>query len=161
MTFRRSKNLAGLGIAAVGFATFLFGAAGAADSQLGYAVVPTTTIYPGEEISAARIEELEVTNPNLRGDYARSASEVIGLVAKRTLLPGRTISVSTLRDPYAMTRGSTVRLVFTYGAMVISASGTPLADASVGDVIKARNLDSGVIISGTVMADGTLHVVAK
>ncbi|MGC3970575.1 MAG: flagella basal body P-ring formation protein FlgA [Pirellulales bacterium] len=30
-----------------------------------------------------------------------------------------------------------------------------------GDVIRVRNLDSGVIVSGTVMADGTVEVMKK
>ena len=129
--------------------------------SLGTAVVPSDIIYPGQEISGDRIQVVEVTNPNLSGDYARTSNEVIGMIAKSTLLPGRTIPVSALRVPFAMTRGSTVRLTFTLGSMTISAAGSPLTDAAVGDVIRARNLDSGVIVSGTVMADGTIHVVAK
>lgn len=140
----------------------LFGPALAlAGGSLGTAVVPSAIIYPGQEISGDRIQTVEVTNPNLKGDYARTSAEVVGLIAKSTLLPGRTIPVSALREPFAMTRGSTVRLTVTIGSLTISAAGSPLTDAAVGDVIRARNLDSGVIVSGTVMADGTIHVVAK
>lgn len=161
MTFRRNVELARLAIAVAGFAAALLGVTQPAAAQMGFAVVPTAIIYPGEVISRSRVEEVEVTNPNLAGDYARSIDEVDGLVSKKTLLPGRTISVSALRAPFAMTRGATVRLTFSIGNMTISAAGTPLADGSVGDVIRARNLDSGVIVSGTVMDDGTIHVVAK
>lgn len=148
--------------AAILAAKTLFGPALAfAAGSLGTAVVPSAIIYPGQEISGDRIQVVEVTNPNLTGDYARTSAEVVGLIAKSTLLPGRTIPVSSLRQPFAMTRGSTVRLTFSIGNMTISAAGSPLVDAAVGDVIRARNLDSGVIVSGTVMADGTIHVVAK
>jgi flagella basal body P-ring formation protein FlgA len=139
----------------------MFAPACAWAEDLGTAVIPVSIIYPGEEISAARIQVVEVTNPNLAGDYAHRADQVVGLVARSTLLPGRTIPISSLREPFAMTRGSTVRLTFTIGNLTISAAGSPLVDAAVGDVIRARNLDSGVIVSGTVMADGTIHVVAK
>ena len=71
------------------------------------------------------------------------------------------ILVSALRQPFAVSRGTTVQLVFDGGALVLRAAGTPLQDASVGELIKVRNKDSGVIVSGTVMADGTVHVVAK
>ncbi|GGD99373.1 flagella basal body P-ring formation protein FlgA [Rhizobium sp. BK591] len=128
---------------------------------MGYAVVPTTIIYPGDILSASQLQEVEVTNPNLAGDYAKSVSQVEGMVSKRTLLPGRTISVSALREAYTVTRGSSIRLVFTLGAMTISAAGTPLEDGSTGQVVRARNMDSGVIVSGTVLADGTVHVRAK
>ncbi|MBB2752765.1 UNVERIFIED_ORG: flagella basal body P-ring formation protein FlgA [Rhizobium aethiopicum] len=128
---------------------------------MGYAVVPTTIIYPGDTLSASQLQEVEVTNPNLAGDFAKSISQVEGLVSKRTLLPGRTISVSGLREPYTVTRGSSIRLVFSLGAMTISAAGSPLEDGSTGQLIRARNMDSGVIVSGTVLADGTVHVRAK
>ncbi|MBB3649486.1 flagella basal body P-ring formation protein FlgA [Rhizobium leguminosarum] len=128
---------------------------------MGYAVVPTTIIYPGDTLSASQLQEVEVTNPNLSGDFAKTISQVEGLVSKRTLLPGRTISVSGLREPYTVTRGSSIRLVFSLGAMTISAAGSPLEDGATGQLIRARNMDSGVIVSGTVLADGTVHVRAK
>ena len=102
-----------------------------------------------------------MTNPNLAGGYARTREEVVGMVAKRTLLPGRTIPVHGLREAFAVKRGTGVRLTFAIGNMLISASGTPLTDASVGEVVKVRNIDSGSIVSGTVMADGTVQVMAK
>ena len=125
------------------------------------AVVPKRIIYPGEEIDASQLEEVEVTNPNIVKGYVDDITAVSGMVSKRTLLPGRVILVSALRQPFAVSRGTTVQLVFDGGALVLRAAGTPLQDASVGELIKVRNKDSGVIVSGTVMADGTVHVVAK
>ena len=64
-------------------------------------------------------------------------------------------------DPYAVERGKAVRIVFTNGPLTITAGGAPLENAAVGDLIRVRNTDSGIIVSGTVMEDGTIHVVAK
>ncbi|WP_455273472.1 flagellar basal body P-ring formation chaperone FlgA [Rhizobium herbae] len=125
------------------------------------AVIPTETIYPGEIIDAHRLEEVEVTNPALTGDYAVSTEQVTGKVTSRTLLQGRVILVSALREPYAVERGKAVRIVFTNGPLTITAGGAPLENAVVGDLIRVRNTDSGIIVSGTVMDDGTIHVVAK
>ncbi|MGO7544074.1 flagella basal body P-ring formation protein FlgA, partial [Rhizobium ruizarguesonis] len=47
------------------------------------------------------------------------------------------------------------------GAMTVFAAGTPLEDGAAGQFVRARNIDSGVIVSGTVLADGTVHVRAK
>lgn len=132
-----------------------------ASGEARYAVVPKRTIYPGEQLDAAQLEEVEVTNPNITPGYAEEIAAVSGLITKKTLLAGRIIPVSSLREPFAVSRGKTVRLVFQNGPLTISASGTPLEDASVGDLIKVRNMDSGVIVSGTVMGDHTVHVVAK
>lgn len=134
---------------------------GQANAEMGHAVVPRQIIYPGQEIDAAQLQEVEVTNPNLAGGYASGVDQVAGKVSSRTLLPGRTIQISALREPYAVKRGAPVRLTFSIGNMLISASGTPLDNAAVGEVIKVRNLDSGVTVSGTVMADGTVQVMAK
>lgn len=161
MMFRRKREMTGRALIVAALVAPLFGTAASASTERGYAVVPTAIIYPGETVTAARLEEVPVTNPNLSGDYARTVGEVVGLISTRTLLPGRTISVSSLREPFAVTRGSNIRLTFTIGNMTISAAGTPMVDASIGDVIRVRNLDSGTIVSGTVMADGTIQVVAK
>ncbi|MBB3592505.1 flagella basal body P-ring formation protein FlgA [Rhizobium sp. BK529] len=160
MTFRQAGYVQGwVAAATIVIAGMVMPAA--AEAGMGYAVVPTTIIYPGDTISSSQLQEVEVTNPNLAGDYAKSVSQVEGLVSKRTLLPGRTISVSALREPYTVTRGSNIRLVFQLGQMTISAAGTPLEDGATGQLIRARNMDSGVIVSGTVLADGTVHVRAK
>ncbi|WP_275788861.1 flagellar basal body P-ring formation chaperone FlgA [Pararhizobium gei] len=135
--------------------------AGQAFAENPMAVIPTQTIYPGEIVDIKRLEEVEVTNPALTGDYATSTKQVVGKVTSRTLLAGRVILVSALREPYTVERGKAVRIVFTNGPLTITAGGAPLENAAVGDLIRVRNTDSGIIVSGTVMDDGTIHVVAK
>ncbi|KQV41803.1 flagellar biosynthesis protein FlgA [Rhizobium sp. Root73] len=173
MTFRRTANLPRLkavatcgnlilrvlGVTGVMCAGLLSSQPVLAERRM--AVIPTQTIYPGEVIDAHRLEEVEVTNPALTGDYAVSADQVTGKVTSRTLLQGRVILVSALREPYAVERGKAVRIVFSNGPLTITAGGAPLENAAVGDLIRVRNTDSGIIVSGTVMDDGTIHVVAK
>lgn len=126
-----------------------------------FAVVPTDIIYPGEAIADNKLQLVKVTNPNLGGGYAETLSEVTGMLSTKTLLPGRTIPLTSLKRPYAVTRGSKLRLVVSIGNLTISAGGSPMDDANIGDVIRVRNLDSGQIVNGTVMADGTVQVMAK
>lgn len=158
MRFRRKFGHA-LRAMALAVAAMALGAGSALAQNT--AVIPKQVIYPGETIASEQVDVVAVTNPNLAGGYARTKDEVVGMVAKRTLLPGRTIPVHGLREAFAVKRGSSVRLTFSIGTMLISASGTPLTDASVGEVVKVRNIDSGSIVSGTVMADGTVQVMAK
>mgnify|MGYP000008093747 CR=1 FL=1 len=133
----------------------------AAAGEFGSAIVPVTIIYPGQQIEGGQIHTVDVTNPNLMEGYAREASEVEGMITTKTLLPGRTIMISALRKPYTVKRGDKIVLVYDNGGLRITASGTPLADALTGDLIKVRNTDTGVILSGTVMADGTILVAQK
>ncbi|MCA1489373.1 flagellar basal body P-ring formation chaperone FlgA [Sinorhizobium alkalisoli] len=168
MTFRQSAARAAIAsgavlraqaIGLVAIAAFLSPALAAGERPT--AVIPTQTIYPGETLEAGMLEVVDVTNPDITDGYARSLDEVEGKVTKRTLLPGRVILASALREQHAVERGSKALLVFSKGGLTITATGSPLQDAAVGDLIRARNVDTGVIVSGTVMADGTIHVVAK
>ncbi len=131
-----------------------------AAGQPGFAVVPVQTIYPGQTISAGQLEEVEVTNPNLAGDYAQSISQVDGKISTRTLLPGRVIYVSGLHEPYLVARGTQILLVYADNGLRLSVTGIPLKDGSVGEMIQVRNADTGVTVAGTVMADGTVQVVS-
>lgn len=131
-----------------------------ADS-FGRAVVPSSVINVGEILNESKLKELDVTNSNLRGDYARSIKDVVGFVTRRILLPDRIIPMSALHRPYLITRGSKVRVVFAQKNMTISTAGIALSDASVGDVISVKNSDTGVIVSGNVMNDSTVSVTSK
>lgn len=130
-------------------------------SQQGHAVIPTGTIFPGDVITRERVIEVEVTNPNLAPGYAESIAAVVGKVSKRTLVAGRTIPVGDLRDPYAIQRGATIRITYSVGGMNLSASGTAVEDGMAGEVVRVRNRDTGVTVSGTAMQDGTVEVFEK
>ncbi|RYE55019.1 MAG: flagellar basal body P-ring formation protein FlgA [Rhizobiaceae bacterium] len=161
MTFGRaiSHALKRAAMAALVLAPFAVTAAHA--ETLGYAVVPTQIIYPGEEIDPKRLQTVEVTNKNLAQGYAQDIGEVQGLITTRTLLPGRTIMVGALRQPYSVKRGDKILLVYDNAGLRITAAGTPLADGTTGALIQVRNTDTGVILSGTVMPDRSVLVVQK
>lgn len=125
------------------------------------AVVPTRIIYPGEALDPATLQEVEVTNPNLAGNYARQISQVAGKITDRTLLPGRTIIVDNLREPYAVKRGNAVKIIYSSDGLTISTFGTPMEDAGVGEIVKVRNTESGITVSGTVMQDGSIKVLSE
>ena len=135
--------------------------AGQAYAEGTTAVVPTRIIYPGEAIDPSALEEVGVTNPNLVGNYAHHIAEVTGRITDRTLLPGRTIIVDFLRDPYAVKRGASVKMIYSDSGLTISATGSPMEDGGVGQVVKVRNVESGVTVSGTVMADGSIKVLSQ
>ena len=159
--FGQAVSIAIRGAALAALVPAVFAASAARAETLGYAVVPTQIIYPGEEIDAKRLERVEVTNKNLAQGYARDIGEVQGLVTTRTLLPGRTIMVGALKQPSAIKRGDKILLVYDNGVLRITASGTPLAEGAIGELIQVRNTDTGVILSGTIMPDRSVLVVQK
>ena len=50
--------------------------------------------------------------------------------------------------------------MFVAGALTISATAVTLQPGAAGDFVKVRNIDSGKVFSGTVMADGSIRVGA-
>ena len=122
-------------------------------------VVPSQIIYPGQTIGNAGFQEKFFTiKASAAGHYVMSVDQLVGKVARKTLLPGQPILVTAVNEPNLIQRGVPVALVYNTGALVITAKGIPMEAGRAGDFIKVRNVDSGIIISGTILADGTVQV---
>lgn len=140
---------------------FLFGLAVSMASAQPTAVVPLNVIYPGEKISTDKVKLVDVVNPNLRPGYAKIFAEVEGLVTTKTLLPGRTIPVKALREAYLVERGKTVSLVYAANGMILTAQAIALQNGALGEMIQARNVDSGLTVTGTIMEDGSIRATLR
>lgn len=124
-------------------------------------MVPTRVIYPGEMVTTADVQAVALQRSTAGlPPIVYDRIEVEGRVARRTLLPGRLIALSSLREAYAVEAGKPVQVQFVQGSLTISAVAVPLQPGSAGDLIRVRNIDSGVVFSGIVMADGTVRVGA-
>ena len=132
----------------------------AAAEELG--VIPTHIIYPGETIAADSLQMARV-RPGKPSTivFAHEPDELVGKVAKRTLLPGRFVPLTSVRDAYLVAQGAAVQAMFVEGGLTISMTAVTLEPGSAGDVVKVRNVDSGAVFSATVMADGTVRVGAS
>lgn len=121
--------------------------------------VPTTTIYPGEIIDDTMITDRTVQPAQVgRLMIVPDRSELIGKVARRTLLPGRPVPSVAVAEPDLVPRSAPIEIVFQEGGLTILAQAMTLEAGSAGDVIRVRNMDSGLIINATVQADGTVRV---
>jgi flagella basal body P-ring formation protein FlgA len=124
--------------------------------------VPRGTIYPGDVIEdGALYGRLFIAHTVTRSSVFEVREEVVGKIAKRTLLPGQPIPVTAVRDPYVVTQGKSALVVFRAAGLTITTFATALQSGGTGDVIAARNNDSGQIIKGTVQPDGTIRVDGK
>jgi flagella basal body P-ring formation protein FlgA len=92
------------------------------------------------------------------GLFASSRAQLVGKVARRTLLPGHLIPLRAVDNPRAIRNGAAVELVYIDGGLTIVTTGAALQDGAVGDLVKIRNEDSGVTVSGRVQPDGTVRV---
>ncbi|EIM74694.1 flagellar protein FlgA [Nitratireductor aquibiodomus RA22] len=138
-----------------------FVATGLPAAALEQAVVSTRVIYPGETISVDALDEVVLRRPP-RGNtaIARMLEDIDGKVARRTLLPGRLIPISYVREAYLVETGSPVTVTFSEGPLVISLRAVPLQAGAAGDMIRLRNIESGRTFTGVVLADGSVQVGA-
>jgi flagella basal body P-ring formation protein FlgA len=125
-------------------------------------LIPNRVIYPGETIALDALKQVTLIPGKQKPDaVATRADELDGKVAKRTLLPGRYIPTNAIREAWLVEQGAAVQVYYTAGTLTISATAMMLQPGAAGDLVKVRNVDSGKILSGTVMTDGTIRVSAS
>jgi flagella basal body P-ring formation protein FlgA len=119
---------------------------------------PRIVIYPGDIIADDMLADLPDGTAHGVGPIAESRAAVIGKMSRRTLLPGQAIPIAAVDNPRLVNNGGEVKLLFVDGGLSIAATGSALQDGAVGDLVKVRNDDSGVTVSGVVQPDGAVLV---
>jgi flagellar basal body P-ring formation protein FlgA len=150
LTRRRSAFGAAI-VAAVVFAT-------PAAAQEAGAPTPKAVIYPGDVIRDDMLADNLQAERDGAGPFVESRSLIVGKVARLTLLPGHAIPFSGVSNRKVVSNGAEVKLVYSEGGLVIMTTGAALQDGSIGDIVRVRNSDSGVTVSGAVQPDGSVRV---
>ena len=121
--------------------------------------VPAVTIYPGDTISAGMLTD-GTFPPGTAENYPIIAAraELVGKVARRTLLAGRLIARNTIGEPELVEKGKIVPILFQQGPLTITGSVLALQSGALNEMIQVRNIDSGKVVVATVAADGSVHV---
>jgi len=121
------------------------------------APVPAQVIYPGDRITESMLVDSEpAQNPTPGAIWDRA--DLVGKVARRTLLPGRPIPLIAVEEPRAVSTGGQVQLVYRQEGLTIVTTAQALQNGYVGQVVQVRNLDSGLVVSGVVQPDGAVRV---
>lgn len=121
--------------------------------------IPLVTIYPGDIIRESMLGERSFSDRAASyGSLIDSKSALLGKVARRTLLPERPIPVIAVDAPKVVAVNAQVKIVFDEGGLVITTYGSAMQAGAVGDLIRVRNQDSGLVISGKVQPDGSILV---
>ena len=124
--------------------------------------IPNRVIYPGETVDIAALKEVTLKPGKvIPPAVVFRIPQIEGKVAKRTLLPGRYIPATSLREAWLVEQGASVQVMFVSGSLTISATAVTLQSGAAGDFVKVRNIDTGKVFSGTVMADGSIRVGAS
>jgi flagella basal body P-ring formation protein FlgA len=119
--------------------------------------VPKHIIYAGQQINPGLLRDRYVPHKYLnRVSVIMNRSEIVGKVAKVTLTPNRPIPSNAITEPHVVNVNVRTVLKFNRGALSITAEVLPLNAAREGETVRARNLQTGVIVFGTAQRDGTL-----
>jgi flagella basal body P-ring formation protein FlgA len=121
--------------------------------------VPTQTIYPGDIIEDDQLIERTFSQAAVgRYPAVEERLVLVGKVARRTLLPGKPIPANGVKEPDLVSRGGAVLAIYQSRGLTITSLVSPLKGGAAGDIVEARNVDSGQIIRGMVQPDGTIRV---
>ncbi|HPG89839.1 MAG TPA: flagellar basal body P-ring formation chaperone FlgA [Hyphomicrobium sp.] len=133
----------------------------ATDGAAGSIYVPSITIYPGDEITDDVLVERKVVSAAQAASFGSQKENIVGKIARRTLIPGQPIPVSALRGKEAVMQGRSYDIVYKSGALTISGSAVPMKSAAVGETVSVRNPETGIIVQAVVQAGGTLLVKSR
>jgi flagellar basal body P-ring formation protein FlgA len=119
---------------------------------------PRVVIYPGDVIRDDMLADAADAARDGSGPFVEQRALIVGKAARLTLLPGHAIPFTSVSNRKLVTNGAEVRLIYADGDLLIMTTGAALQDGSIGDIVKVRNDDSGVTVSGAVQPDGSVKV---
>jgi flagella basal body P-ring formation protein FlgA len=121
--------------------------------------VTTVTIYPGDPIGEGMLTEAKFPDgTSFKLPVVAAREDLVGKVARRTILPGRLIARNSVAEPELVTKGTVVAAVYSDGPLTITTSVLALQSGALGAAVQVRNIDSGKVIVASVQGDGTVKV---
>jgi flagella basal body P-ring formation protein FlgA len=123
-------------------------------------IVPAVTLYPGDKISSEQL--LVKQKPAYLQPVqmlVQNVEQIVGKTPVRVLPAGKPVLTSFLAMPKLVKPGTTIRTYFQSGGITILGVAQSLQAGSYGELVQARNLSSGVVITGYVQHDGSLRVM--
>jgi flagellar basal body P-ring formation protein FlgA len=120
-------------------------------------VVPAHDIARGDTISENDLTYATVDGAALMSGVPTKMDEVKGMQTRRMLSSGQPFRGDDVRRPIVITKGQTVTMQFIVPGVELSAMGRAMSEGGVGDTVTIQNPVSYRMISGTVIAPGTVR----
>jgi flagella basal body P-ring formation protein FlgA len=144
-----SKTLFLIGLLVVVPAMML--AASSAFASTVRVVVPAHDIARGEVIGESDLTYATVDGNALMANVPTRMNEIVGLQTRRVLTTGQPFRSDDLRRPIVVMKGQTITMQFSAPGVELSAMG------GIGDTVTIQNPASYRMISGIVVAPGTVR----
>ncbi len=121
--------------------------------------VPRSVIYPGDIITADALTNGKfVRDSESPAVFGENPNDLVGKVARRTLMRGELVPNSAVREQDLVVQGRPYKLTYSSEFVSIVGTGIPLQSGSAGALVSVRNPDTGLIIKARVRPDQTLAV---
>jgi len=120
-------------------------------------VVPAHDIARGDTIGENDLTYATVDGAALMSGVPTKMAEILGLQARRTLSTGQPFRSDDVRRPIVITKGQTVTMQFIVPGVELTAMGRAMSEGGIGDTVTIQNPASYRMISGTVIAPGTVR----
>lgn len=115
-------------------------------------------VQRGAIISANDVELAKISLVSAPEAPLQDTSEVVGRLAKKTLLAGQPLLARNLDLPLAIKRNQVVSVEVSVGGVLIQGRARALTEGRVGDPVMCANVDSKQQFQGVVRKDGVVVV---
>ena len=132
-------------------------AAGSAFAGTVRIVVPAHDIVRGDTISENDLTYATVDGAALMSGVPTRIDEVKGMQARRMLSAGQPFRGDDVRKPIVITKGETVTMQFIVPGVELTTMGRAMSEGGIGDAVTVQNPASYRMISGIVIAPGTVR----
>jgi flagellar basal body P-ring formation protein FlgA len=122
----------------------------------GMVVRSTRSLARNEIITGQDVELVREETTTLKKGSVQTLDDVVGKRMRRSLSADRVLYTDLLENPPDVNKGDRVMIEARVGPVLVSAKGQALEDGNVGDVIKVKNVATGVNQLGRVNGQ---HVV--
>jgi len=116
-------------------------------------------VRSGHIITASDIAITAVDVRKANGYAVTTDADIIGMAARRPLMPGRVLRQSDFEVPAVINKGARVTMVLSAGGLRLTAIGTALEDGPDGGSIRIRNDETRQTVYGRVMAPNLVQVM--
>ncbi|MDA9194413.1 flagellar basal body P-ring formation chaperone FlgA [Alphaproteobacteria bacterium] len=123
-------------------------------------LVLSRSLQKGEVLSEEDIRLKQTRNQNLLG-YFTKASDVVGRTLKKTLSVDQVLLSRHLEIDWDIRKGQKIIIQSIAGPVTIENSGVARVNAQIGELIKAKNEQSGKIVEGIVVSRKKIRVLTK
>lgn len=117
-----------------------------------------TPLRPGDIISAADIDYIDMRSTDISSSMVTEASNLIGETPRRGVPAMKPLTLSDVKLPIIVKKGDLVTMVLKNNLINLTAQGRALDDGAAGDAIRVMNSTSKQVIDATVTGMQTVSI---